>query len=118
MMLWDLAGSEEFNHMRAAYLRGAAGVLLVGDLTRPATFEALPRYVADVDQLGPRLPLLLAANKSDLLGDANGDRPVLQDVQSLAQTLAAPLYLTSALTGSEVEQAFRDLGRRVADNGS
>jgi small GTP-binding protein len=118
MMLWDLAGSEEFNHMRAAYLRGAAGVLLVGDLTRPATLEALPRYVADIDQLGPRLPLLVAANKADLLGDASGDGQVLQDVQSMAQTLAAPLYLTSAVTGSEVEQAFRDLGRMVADYGS
>lgn len=42
MMLWDLAGSEEFTHLRASYLRGAAGVLLVGDLTRPLTFDTLP----------------------------------------------------------------------------
>ena len=27
IMLWDLAGNEEFNQMRASYLRGAAGAL-------------------------------------------------------------------------------------------
>jgi small GTP-binding protein len=116
MMLWDLAGSEEFTHMRASYLRGASGVLLVGDLARPATFDALPRYVADVDQMGLRLPLLLAANKIDLLSDNNGDRGVLHEVQGLAQSLSAPLYFTSALTGGEVEKAFRYLGRMMVDN--
>lgn len=118
MMLWDLAGSEEFTHMRSSYLRGAAAVLLVGDLTRPVTFGALPRYVADVDAMSPSLPRLLAANKVDLLGDANADRAVLQDVQSLAEALAAPLYVTSALTGDEVEQAFRAMGRMMVDHDS
>lgn len=115
MMLWDLAGSEEFNHMRSSYLRGAAGVFLVGDLTRPATFEALPRYVADIKEMGARVPLLLAANKADLLGQANDSGALLQDVQSLAESLGAPLYVTSAFTGDRVEDAFRHLGRMTAD---
>ncbi len=29
LMLWDLAGSEEFDSVRASYLRGAAGALVV-----------------------------------------------------------------------------------------
>ncbi len=117
IMLWDLAGSEEFNHMRATYLRGASGVLLVGDLTRPATFASLPGYIVDIDQPGSRLPLLLAANKVDLLSN-NGDRSVLSSVEALAADLQAPLYLTSALTGDEVEQAFRHLGRMMVEDGA
>lgn len=116
IMLWDLAGSEEFNHMRATYLRGASGVLLVGDLTRPATFASLPGYVVDLDQPGSRLPFLLAANKVDLLSNSNGDRSVLSSVEALAADLQAPLYLTSALTGDEVEQAFRRLGRMMVQD--
>ncbi|RLC60203.1 MAG: GTP-binding protein, partial [Chloroflexota bacterium] len=37
MMLWNLAGNEEFDRVRASYLRGAAGAVLVCDLTRPET---------------------------------------------------------------------------------
>jgi small GTP-binding protein len=116
IMLWDLAGSEEFDHMRATYLRGASGLLLVGDLTRPATFATLPGYVVDLNQRGPRIPLLLAANKADLLGGTNGDRSILLSVQAWAAELEAPLYLTSALTGDEVEQAFRHLGRMMVQD--
>ena len=35
LMLWDLAGSEEFGRVRASYLRGAVGAVLVCDVTRP-----------------------------------------------------------------------------------
>lgn len=116
LMLWDLAGGEELTHMGTSYLRGASGIILVGDLTRPATFDVLPRYVAAAEQVGPRLPLLLVANKIDLLGDSEGDRALVQQVQALAETLRAPLYLTSALRGDEVEEAFRGLGRLVVEH--
>ena len=48
MILWDLAGSEEFSQMRSAYLRGTAGALLVYDLTRAETLASLRDY-ADAD---------------------------------------------------------------------
>lgn len=115
IMLWDLAGSEEFDHMRASYLRGASGVLLVGDLTRPATFASLLTYVADFNQHNGCMPLVLAANKADLL--SNGDRSVLSSAEAAAAGLKAPLYLTSALTGDEVERAFRHLGRMIVQDG-
>lgn len=116
IMLWDLAGSEEFTHMWASYLRGASAVMLVGDLTRPETFDALSRYVSDLDRAGPRPPLLLAANKADLLGDSDEDQVFVQQIQALAEALAAPLYLTSALSGQEVENAFRHLGRIMVEH--
>jgi small GTP-binding protein len=116
MMLWDLAGSEEFTHMRATYLRGASGLLLVGDLTRPASFTNLPAYLSDLNQSGDPIPILLTANKVDLLNGGNGDRALLAAVEALAADLAAPLYLTSALTGDAVEQAFRHLGRMMVEH--
>jgi small GTP-binding protein len=117
IMLWDLAGSEEFDHMRVSYLRGASGVLLVGDLTRPATFASLLTYVAGFNQHNGCIPLVLAANKADLLGSSDGDRAVLASVETVAADLKAPLYLTSALTGDEVERAFRHLGWMLVQDG-
>ena len=53
MMIWDLAGSEEFDRVRASYLRGTAGALLVCDLTRPETLHGLRAYANDLFSVNP-----------------------------------------------------------------
>jgi small GTP-binding protein len=114
MMLWDLAGSEEFDRMRASYLRGASGAVLVCDLTRPETLDSSLAYAHDLAEISPAAKLVLAANKRDLVeptpaGSAlhlsNGQ------VEQLAAGLAVPHFLTSAKTGHEVEELFSTLGR-------
>ena len=108
MMLWDLAGSEEFNQVRASYLRGAAGVVLVCDLTRPETLDSLRAYADDLLSVSPDAQLILAANKRDLADQQQLTPPQFETV---AADLNAPSYLTSAKTGDEVETLFRHLGR-------
>ncbi len=112
MMLWDLAGSEEFTPVRASYLRGAAGAVLVYDLTRPETLDGLKSYVDDLLGLNPEARLTLAANKSDLI-----DRQELglEQIERFASELALSYYITSAKTGEEVETMFRHLGRLLLD---
>lgn len=117
MLLWDLAGSDEFNAMRTSYLRGASGVLLVGDLTRPDTFASLPAYLAEVRRLNPAAAVVLAANKVDRLNGDNELDAVLEPARALAAALDAPLYLTSALLGAEVEAVFRHLARMLVRDG-
>lgn len=116
MLLWDLAGSDEFNHMRTSYLSGASGVVLVGDLTRPDTFAGLPVYLAEVRRLNPAAAVVLAANKMDRL-NGGGQEAVLEPVRALAGMLDAPLYLTSALLGAAVEEAFRHLAHMLVRAG-
>jgi small GTP-binding protein len=108
MMLWDLAGSEEFDRLRFAYLRGAAGAVLVCDLTRAETLNSLERYVRDLHSVSPTARIVLAANKNDLLDKR---QVAYEQVAGLALALDAPYYLTSARTGEEVETMFRDLGK-------
>jgi small GTP-binding protein len=108
MMLWDLGGSEEFTHMRTSYLRGAAGAVLVCDLTRPETLDTLRVYVHDLLKINPDAQLIVAANKCDLVDQ---QWPAQAQLQDAAVGLHAPHYLTSAKTGDEVESLFRHLGR-------
>ena len=108
MMLWDLAGSEEFSPMRASYLRGAAGGILVCDLTRAETLDSLFSYAEDLFSVNPKAQLVLAANKNDLseqhqLSETN--------IAKAADKLSTNYYLTSAKTGTDVETLFRQLGR-------
>jgi len=110
LMLWDLAGSEEFNTVRTSYLRGAAGAILVCDLTRTTTLDSLPAYAAELRQVNPGAWLVVAANKGDLVGE---HRLTEAQVAQRAAELAAPYFITSAKTGANVEVAFHRLGELV-----
>ncbi len=108
MVLWDVAGSEEFEQVRVSYLRGAAGAVLVCDLTRPETLESLRSYAEVMLNVNPDARLVLAANKRDLLDQQKLSRA---EVEALATELNAPYYLVSAKTGKGVDALFRHLGR-------
>ncbi len=108
MMLWDLAGSEEFDQVRTSYLRGAAGAVLVCDLTRAETLDHLRHYAEDVRSISPDARFMLTANKNDLAGQ---QQLTPAQIEAVAADLQAPYYLSSARTGEEVETMFRHLGR-------
>ncbi|HYY47879.1 MAG TPA: ATPase domain-containing protein [Thermoplasmata archaeon] len=58
-------GQERFEFIFKIFAREVSGVLLVVDATRP---EELPRAKQMLDLVGPRIPYVVLANKSDLLG--------------------------------------------------
>jgi small GTP-binding protein len=111
MMIWDLAGSEEFNHARKSYLRGSAGALLVCDVTRPQTLPSLQSYANDLLQMNPEARFAVAANKCDLIDPASPGQQCLTagQVEEFAGAFGAPWAVTSARTGEEVETLFRYL---------
>ncbi|KAL8408100.1 hypothetical protein RB594_006776 [Gaeumannomyces avenae] len=70
LQLWDTAGTERFRSVSRSYYRGAAGAVLVYDITSHSTFSALPAFLNDARALAsPNLTLLLAGNKLDLTQD-------------------------------------------------
>jgi small GTP-binding protein len=107
IILWDLAGSEEFNQFRANYLRGASGIMLVCDLTRPATLQHLPSYLEDMNKVCPVADIILAANKADLVDE---QRIKIPDIEAMVGGLNIPYYLTSAKSSEGVEAIFKQLG--------
>lgn len=113
MMLWDLAGSQEFSTVTASYLRGAAGAILVCDMTRADTIDHLARYVADLTQVAGPVQLVVAANKLDLAAQHQVSR---EEVAAVAATFNAPYFLTSAKVGEEVDMMFRALGTLLLDH--
>ena len=111
LMIWDLAGSDEFNQARKSYLRGADGALLVCDLTRPQTLSSLHSYATELLQMNPGARFAVAANKRDLVDQPTPGAQYLtaEQVEAIAGILDAPWTLTSARTGDEVETLFRHL---------
>ncbi|XP_011402725.1 PREDICTED: ras-related protein Rab-32-like isoform X2 [Amphimedon queenslandica] len=71
MQLWDIAGHERFGHMTRVYYKYAIAAIIVFDLTRQPTFDAVQKWLDDVRQKvvlenDEPVPVLLLANKCDL----------------------------------------------------
>lgn len=108
LMLWDIAGGDGADTIRSSYLSGSAGAVLVGDMTRPHTFQRLPEYLGLFYGLNPHAQVVLAANKADLVDMR--DRQVW-DGEAVRQNLGVPVFFTSAKNGEQVEDLLAHLGQ-------
>merc|ERR1712179_250781 len=67
LQIWDTAGQERFRSVTRSYYRGAAGALLVYDVTSRETFNCLTNWLTDARTLAsPAIVILLVGNKKDL----------------------------------------------------
>jgi small GTP-binding protein len=109
LMIWDLAGEDEFGSVDMTFLRGASGYLLVIDGTRRSTLErALAIQQRSVEKLGP-VPFIALVNKADLAGEWELGEEDFQALHALGWTV----HQTSARTGACVEEAFQSLAEAM-----
>ncbi|KAL2211619.1 ras-domain-containing protein [Sarocladium strictum] len=74
LQLWDTAGTERFRSVSRSYYRGAAGAILVYDVTSRRSFNNIQPFLNDARALAsPNLSLMLVGNKVDLASDAPND---------------------------------------------
>ncbi|OCK85559.1 ras-domain-containing protein [Lepidopterella palustris CBS 459.81] len=67
LQLWDTAGTERFRSVSRSYYRGAAGAILVYDISSITSFMSLPTFLNDARALAsPQLTVILAGNKVDV----------------------------------------------------
>lgn len=113
LQIWDIMGEKGFRELlKEAYFYGANGVLAVADLTRRRSLDELDDWVDGVEQIVGKVPILIAVNKSDLVSSAQyGER----DVEQVARAFSCPYVMTSAKSGSNVEEAFRRIGQMVTE---
>ena len=104
LQIWDTAGQESFRSITRSYYRGAAGALLVYDITRRDTFQHLSRWLEEAKQHAqPNMVILLIGNKNDL----EHRRAVSTEEGKAFADANGLLFLeTSAKTAYNVEQAF------------
>lgn len=70
LQLWDTAGTERFRSVSRSYYRGAAGAILVYDMTSHASFRALQPFLNDARALAsPNFSIMLVGNKLDLASE-------------------------------------------------
>ena len=105
LIIWDLAGEDEFLQIRSSYLRGSSGYLLVVDGTRRATLDAAVKMQQRVRDTIGDVPFVFMLNKSDLADEWEIAERTIEALSKRGWTWLK----ASAKTGAGVEEAFLTL---------
>ncbi|XP_055904225.1 ras-related protein Rab-14 [Eupeodes corollae] len=114
LQIWDTAGQERFRAVTRSYYRGAAGALMVYDITRRSTYNHLSSWLTDTRNLtNPSTVIFLIGNKSDL----ESTREVTyEEAKEFADENGLMFLEASAMTGQNVEEAFLETARKIYQN--
>lgn len=111
LIIWDLAGEDEFQKVQMSYLRGASGYLLLADGTRRSTLETARMLQQRVlETVGP-LPFIFIINKNDLIEEWEIEDEAIAECQNLGWQVIK----SSAKTGEGVEEAFGWLAKEMVE---
>ncbi|KAH8160150.1 hypothetical protein CIB48_g8093 [Xylaria polymorpha] len=118
LQLWDTAGTERFRSVSRSYYRGAAGAILVYDITSHNSFRGLQPFLNDARALAsPNLTLLLAGNKLDLANDSLIDTTIPPPTPSSIGSnfpYGTPASTTSTGLGAQLRATVAPEGREVS----
>ncbi|KAI5446972.1 Ras- protein RABB1c, variant 2 [Lathyrus oleraceus] len=104
LQIWDTAGQESFRSITRSYYRGAAGALLVYDITRRETFNHLASWLEDARQhANANMTIMLIGNKCDL---AHRRAVSTEEGEQFAKEHGLIFMEASAKTAQNVEEAF------------
>lgn len=120
LQIWDPGGQERFAFMRHALMDGAMGVIYLYDVTSPRSLHKLNDWIEANKKFNStyeNCQSILIGNKSDLyekMGRVNEESVEYFNEQTGVDFKKH--YLTSALTGDNVEKAFHDLSKLIVKN--
>jgi Ras-related protein Rab-2A len=111
LQIWDTAGQESFRSITRSYYRGAAGAILVYDVTRRESFTHLTGWLNDASEFGnPDMSVMLVGNKCDL----ETRRTVsTEEGMKFAKEHNLLFIEASAKTGHNVDATFEELAQHI-----
>jgi Ras-related protein Rab-32 len=117
LQLWDIAGHERFGHMTHVYYKYAIAAILVFDLGRPATFEAIATWQKDLNEKvmlanEEPVPMIILANKVDL-SENEIDKEKLDAY--CEDNRFEGWYATSAKTNKNIDEAMEFLITKILE---
>ncbi|MBN2230210.1 MAG: GTP-binding protein [Candidatus Thorarchaeota archaeon] len=110
LVIWDIAGQDDFAQLRKAYYQNASGAFFVFDTTRPATLQRIDEWIEALNAVTGKIPIVLLENKVDL-----ESRIERAELEKIAKKFDMKLIQTSAKEDTNVEEAFLEMTREILE---
>lgn len=109
--IWDTAGQERFRTITNAYYRGADGVAVVYDTTKPKTFQHVTGWLDEIERSSRKsVSTLLIGNKMDLISQR---MVTVNQASEFATKLGVKYVETSAADDVNVQAAFQEIAQQI-----
>lgn len=100
--IWDTPGFERFRFIRDMYIIGAAGVLVLYDVTSRESFLSVPSFIEDIVKKYHKVVIMIVGMKVDL-----EDRTVSKNEGlELAQSYGVMFAEASGKIGYNIKESF------------
>ena len=108
LLFWDIAGQDDFNFLRPAFFKNSQTAIIVYSLEENQlgedSFEHIQNWVKDIYSYCGEIPVIVFANKADLVTEQKLDTSKLAELVKKNNFLG--YFITSAKTGQGVIEAF------------
>lgn len=111
LVIWDIAGQDDFEQLRKAYYQNASGAFFVFDTTRPDSLDRFEEWLEALYSVTSEIPVVLLENKIDLDSELDPDR-----AKTLAEKYGFEHIRTSAKEDTNVEAAFLKVTSEILEN--
>ncbi|MHA1615520.1 MAG: Rab family GTPase [Candidatus Thorarchaeota archaeon] len=108
LVIWDIAGQDNFAQLRKAYYMNASGAFYIFDTSRAETVERIDEWVQALYTVTGEIPLIICENKTDL------ESAISQKTRDkISKKLNVKMIKTSAKENTNVEEAFREMTKEI-----
>jgi len=108
LVIWDIAGQDNFAQLRKAYYMNASGAFYIFDTSRAETVERIDEWVKALYTVTGEIPLIICENKTDL------ESAISQKIRDdISKKLNVKMIKTSAKENTNVEEAFREITKEI-----
>ncbi|MHA2152213.1 MAG: Rab family GTPase [Candidatus Thorarchaeota archaeon] len=110
LVIWDIAGQDNFAQLRRAYYQNASGAFFVFDTTRPETIERIDEWLNALFTVTGKIPLILLENKMDL------DSAITDGARdAIIKKHGVEIIQTSAKEDMNVEEGFQKMTTEILE---
>jgi len=108
LLFWDIAGQDTFHFLRPSFFKSSKAAIIVYSLEEnklgKESFRHISDWHQDINHYCGNIPIVVFANKIDLVDENNLEYSKIQEVIKNRNLLG--YYITSAKTGQGVIEAF------------
>lgn len=118
LLFWDIAGQVDFNFLRCSFFNKSQAAIIIysledNDLGKNS-FNHIVDWYMDISKYCNEIPVVIFANKVDLVDENNSDDSEIQKLVDKHNFLG--FYKTSAKTGDGVIKAFNAIIKKLYHN--